>query len=137
MVFIYLVVQFRSNVPASPPCIAAFSKSSETKFLNKKAGPLLPLTLELSYLYGLIALGLFHRHRIEGYSISNINQQLNICHQMLNLMHQSLFSVFCKKFVAFIVYSLSFNLADLYWPERQFTSIRYLWSLPNIFAIVS
>ena len=31
------------------------------------------------------------------------------------------------KLNAFIVYSLSFNLADLDWPKEQSTSFRYLW----------
>ena len=33
-----------------------------------------------------------------------------------------------KKIGAVVVYSLSFNLADLNWPEEQSTSIGYLWS---------
>ena len=33
-----------------------------------------------------------------------------------------------KKIGAFVVYSLSFNLADLNWPKVQSTSFRYLLS---------
>ena len=62
------------------------------------------------------------------YSISNINQQLTICQQMLKIwcIHLFLFCNFMKKIGAFIVYSLSFNLANLNWPEEQSISIRNL-----------
>ena len=62
------------------------------------------------------------------YSISNINHQLTICLQMLKF-GASIFFFFCNvlnKIGAFIVYFLSFNLADLYWPKEQSISIRYL-----------
>ena len=63
------------------------------------------------------------------YCISNINQPLTICQQMLKMWcnHLFLFCYVVKTIGAFIVYSLSFNLADLYWPQEQSTSIRYLW----------
>ena len=38
------------------------------------------------------------------------------------------FYLTCKKLGAFIVYSWSFNLADLNRPKEQSTSIRNLWS---------
>ena len=59
------------------------------------------------------------------YSMSNINQQLTI--NVKKLVHASFFSNVVNKFGAFIVYSLSFNLADLIWPEEQSTSFRYVW----------
>ena len=36
-----------------------------------------------------------------------------------------------KKLGAFVVYTLSLNLADLNWAKEQSTSIRYLW-LSNV-----
>ena len=75
--------------------------------------------------------------------ISNINQHLTICQQMLKIVCVH-FLQYCEKIGAFIVYSLSFNLADFDWPKEQSTSIRYLcmectnkhwhlWSAPFIF----
>ena len=59
-----------------------------------------------------------------------INQQLAICQQMLKIWYINNVSFFCKvvkKLGAFIVYSLSFNLANLNWPQEQSNFIRYLW----------
>ena len=66
------------------------------------------------------------------YSISNTHQQLTICQQMFKIwcIHLFLFCNVVKKIGTFIVYSLSFNLADLNWLEDQSTSFRYLWSYP-------
>ena len=43
------------------------------------------------------------------------------------------FSMILEKLVSFIVYSLSFNLADLNWPEQPSTSTRYVWSQQFLF----
>ena len=54
------------------------------------------------------------------YSISNIKQQLIICQQILKTWPINLF--FCHvvyKLGAFVVYSLSFYLADLNWPRSN------------------
>ena len=74
------------------------------------------------------------------YSISNINQQLTICQQMLKIWCIHLFLFFfnaVKKFVAFIVYSLSFNLADLNWPKYCICLVSKWWHQYSIrnFAI--
>ena len=66
------------------------------------------------------------------YCISNTNQQINSCRQMLitwciNLV---LFCNVVKKQVTFLVYFLSFNLADLYLPKEQSTTIKNLWYKP-------
>ena len=45
-----------------------------------------------------------------------------------NLVHQPIFCNVVLKLGPFIVYSLSFNFANLNWPKEQSTSIRYLWS---------
>ena len=46
---------------------------------------------------------------------------------VINLVHLSLsFLQCCEKIGAFLVYSLSFNLAELNWPEEQSTSTQYL-----------
>ena len=62
------------------------------------------------------------------YSINNINHQLTIYQQMLKTWCNDLFLYYIvvKKFVAFVVYTLSYNLADLNWAKEQSTSIRYL-----------
>ena len=51
-------------------------------------------------------------------SIRNINQQLTICQQMLKIwcIHLSLICNVMKKIDAFMVYFLSFNLANFNWP---------------------
>ena len=70
-------------------------------------------------------LSIYNRGR---YSICNINQQLTNCQQILKIwcIHLFLFCNVMTKIVAFIVYFLSFNLANLNWPEESSTSIRYL-----------
>ena len=70
------------------------------------------------------------------YSIDNINQQLTICQQMLKTWCNDLFLfwIVVKKLGAFVVYTLSYNLADLNWAKEQSTSIRYLWKTYSDFS---
>ena len=70
------------------------------------------------------------------YSINNINQQLTICQQMLKTWCNDLFLfwIVVKKLGAFVVYTLSLNLADLNWAKEQSTSIRYLWKTYSDFS---
>ena len=62
-----------------------------------------------------------------------MNKQLTVCQKMLKTLCINVFFQCCvKKLGSFMVYSLSFNLADLNWPKEQSTSIRYLWSGLNL-----
>ena len=52
----------------------------------------------------------------------------NLPTNVKNLVHPPLSFLQCYEEIgAFIVYSLSFNLANLNWPKEQSTYNRYLW----------
>ena len=77
--------------------------------------------------------GLNHRYLIEGDTASAT--QINSWPSSNKFLKfgASIYLIVCnvvKKIGAFIVHSLSFNLADLNWPKDQFDSFRYLCTQP-------